>query len=103
MSIRIPVGCNSTTLLLSISSACGRRSSKASRTGLINVAVWESVAHFKQAFMHPSFQAHLKDYPPSTVASPHLFAKVSGPQYLCRRMNALPPSALQRTGNGGLL
>jgi quinol monooxygenase YgiN len=45
----------------------------------INVAVWESVAHFKQAFMHPSFQAHLKDYPPSTVASPHLFAKVAIP------------------------
>jgi hypothetical protein len=46
---------------------------------LINVAVWESVAHFKQAFMHPSFQAHLKDYPPSTAASPHLFAKVAVP------------------------
>jgi quinol monooxygenase YgiN len=45
----------------------------------INVAVWESVAHFKQAFMHPSFQAHLKDYPSSTVASPHLFAKVAIP------------------------
>jgi hypothetical protein len=31
------------------------------------------------------------------------FRESSGPQYLCRRMTALPVSALQRTGNGGLL
>jgi heme-degrading monooxygenase HmoA len=45
----------------------------------MNIAVWESVAHFKQAFMHPTFQAHLNDYPPSTEASPHLFSKVAVP------------------------
>jgi heme-degrading monooxygenase HmoA len=48
----------------------------------VNVAVWESVAHFKRAFTHPQFQASLKDYPPSTVASPHLFSKVTVPN-LC--------------------
>ena len=31
------------------------------------------------------------------------FRESSNPQYLCRRMNALPARALQRTGNGGLL
>jgi heme-degrading monooxygenase HmoA len=45
----------------------------------INIAVWESVAHFKRAFMQPTFQAHLQRYPPSTVASPHLFSKVAVP------------------------
>jgi heme-degrading monooxygenase HmoA len=45
----------------------------------INVAVWESVAHFRRAFMQPTFQAHLQQYPSSTVASPHLFSKVAVP------------------------
>jgi heme-degrading monooxygenase HmoA len=45
----------------------------------INIAVWESVAHFKRAFMQPTFQEHLQHYPPSTVASPHLFTKVAVP------------------------
>ncbi|MCX5874661.1 MAG: antibiotic biosynthesis monooxygenase [Deltaproteobacteria bacterium] len=45
----------------------------------INYAVWESVRHFREAFRHPVFQAHLNDYPPSTVASPHLFTKVAVP------------------------
>jgi len=45
----------------------------------LNYAVWESVADFKRAFFHPEFRAGLKDYPPSTVASPHLFAKVAVP------------------------
>jgi heme-degrading monooxygenase HmoA len=45
----------------------------------VNVAVWESVAHFKRAFLHPTFQAALKDYPLSAVASPHLFSKVTVP------------------------
>ena len=43
----------------------------------VNVAVWESVAHFKRAFSHPEFQASMAAYPPSTVASPHLFSKVA--------------------------
>jgi heme-degrading monooxygenase HmoA len=45
----------------------------------INIAVWESVAHFKQAFSQPAFQAPLQHYPASTVASPHLFSKVAVP------------------------
>jgi heme-degrading monooxygenase HmoA len=45
----------------------------------INFAVWESVADFKRAINHPEFQSHLKNYPPSAVASPHLFTKVAVP------------------------
>jgi len=45
----------------------------------VNVAVWESIAHFKRAFTHPEFQASLKAYPPSAVGSPHLFSKVAVP------------------------
>ena len=45
----------------------------------INYAVWESCARFKQAFTHPEFRAHLAHYPPSTVASPHLFQKLAIP------------------------
>ncbi len=45
----------------------------------INYAVWESVAHFRQAFRQPTFQAQLAAYPPSTIASPHLFTKVAVP------------------------
>lgn len=43
----------------------------------INYAVWESVADFKRAFNQPEFQSHLENYPPSAVASPHLFTKVA--------------------------
>ena len=45
----------------------------------VNVAVWESVAHFRSAFTSPEFQATLSAYPPSAVASPHLFSKVTVP------------------------
>jgi heme-degrading monooxygenase HmoA len=45
----------------------------------VNCAVWESVAHFRQAFSQPEFQARLSAYPPSTVASPHLFTKTAVP------------------------
>ena len=45
----------------------------------LNYAVWESSEHFKRAFSNPEFRAKLKDYPPSTVASPHLFEKLSVP------------------------
>jgi heme-degrading monooxygenase HmoA len=44
-----------------------------------NHAVWESVEHFKRAFLHPEFQEAMKAYPPSAVASPHLFQKVAVP------------------------
>src|ERR687898_956816 len=46
----------------------------------INYAVWESTEHFKRAVnkvMDP--QDRMSAYPPSTVASPHLFKKVAIP------------------------
>jgi heme-degrading monooxygenase HmoA len=46
-------------------------------TVFVNCAVWESAGHFKRAFANPEFQSTLKDYPPSAVASPHLFRKVA--------------------------
>lgn len=44
-----------------------------------NLAVWESVPAFRDAFADPQFQATLARYPDSTVASPHLFQKVAVP------------------------
>jgi heme-degrading monooxygenase HmoA len=43
----------------------------------LNYAVWESTAHFRQAFGNPEFQSKLAEYPPSAVASPHLFRKIA--------------------------
>jgi quinol monooxygenase YgiN len=46
----------------------------------VNYAVWESAAHFKRAVtkvMDP--HDRMSAYPPSTVASPHLFKKVAVP------------------------
>jgi heme-degrading monooxygenase HmoA len=45
----------------------------------LNYAIWESTDHFKRAFTHPEFQAHIGHYPASTVASPHLFQKLAVP------------------------
>jgi heme-degrading monooxygenase HmoA len=45
----------------------------------LNYAVWESVAHFREAFNNPAFRAGLNNYPPSTVVSPHLYQKVGVP------------------------
>ncbi len=45
----------------------------------LNYAVWQSVAHFRQAFANPAFRAQLGAYPESTTASPHLFRKVEVP------------------------
>ena len=45
----------------------------------INFAVWESVEHFRRAFSQPEFRESMKAYPPSTIASPHLFQKVAVP------------------------
>jgi heme-degrading monooxygenase HmoA len=47
----------------------------------VNYAVWESVEHFRRAFSNPEFQEHLKAYPPSAVASPHLFQKLAVPGF----------------------
>jgi heme-degrading monooxygenase HmoA len=44
-----------------------------------NLAVWESVQAFRNAFGDPQFQATFARYPDSTVASPHLFQKVAVP------------------------
>jgi heme-degrading monooxygenase HmoA len=45
----------------------------------LNYAVRESTAAFRAAFAHPEFRAKLSAYPPSAVASPHLFQKVAAP------------------------
>jgi heme-degrading monooxygenase HmoA len=63
----------------------------------MNIAVWESVAHFKQAFMHPTFQAHLLPTEHSSVAAPFLESR--SPKYLCRRMNVLPDQTAQKAGH----
>lgn len=45
----------------------------------INIAVWQSVAEFRQAFSQPEFRRSLDSYPPSTAAAPHLFQKIAVP------------------------
>jgi heme-degrading monooxygenase HmoA len=54
----------------------------AGSTVFMNYAVWESVAHFRAAFTHPEFKKALEHYPPSAVASPHLFTRLTVPN-LC--------------------
>jgi len=49
----------------------------AGSTVFMNYAVWESVAHFRAAFQHPDFKNAMEHYPPSTVASPHLFTRLA--------------------------
>ncbi|MGH7986351.1 MAG: antibiotic biosynthesis monooxygenase family protein [Candidatus Binataceae bacterium] len=51
----------------------------AGSTVFLNYAVWESAGHFARAFANPEFQSRLRQYPASTVASPHLFRKLSIP------------------------
>jgi heme-degrading monooxygenase HmoA len=46
----------------------------------VNIAVWESAAHFKRAYENPEFLSHLDRYPADSVASPHLFRKVAVPE-----------------------
>jgi heme-degrading monooxygenase HmoA len=48
-------------------------------SAFMNYAVWETMADFKRAFFSPEFQAALKDYPPSTMTSPHVFSKLAIP------------------------
>jgi heme-degrading monooxygenase HmoA len=43
----------------------------------LNYAVWQSTEDFKRAFANPEFQSKMKDYPSSTVGSPHLFRKIA--------------------------
>jgi hypothetical protein len=49
----------------------------AGSTVFMNCAVRESVAHFRAAFTHPEFTQALGQYPPSAVASPHLFTRLN--------------------------
>jgi len=51
----------------------------AGSTTFMNYAVWESVGHFRDAFNNPEFQKALEHYPPSAVASPHLFTRLAVP------------------------
>lgn len=43
----------------------------------INYVVWESFAHFKQAFDKPEFRTNMANVLPNTVMSPHLFKKIA--------------------------
>ena len=43
----------------------------------INYAIWENIESFHNAFTNPEFQNRIANYPESTVASPHLFQKLS--------------------------
>ena len=43
----------------------------------LNYAIWQDVESFRNAFNHPVFQSRIADYPPSAVARPHLFKKLT--------------------------
>jgi quinol monooxygenase YgiN len=45
----------------------------------VNYAVWESSDQLKKALDNIDLAALLKEYPPTTVVSPHLFKKVAVP------------------------
>jgi heme-degrading monooxygenase HmoA len=51
----------------------------AGSTAFLNEAVWQDAAHFRAAFGQKAFRDALANYPASTVATPHLFRKVSVP------------------------
>jgi heme-degrading monooxygenase HmoA len=48
-------------------------------TTFVNYVIWESAAHFKQAFNRPEFRSNMANVLPNTVMSPHLFKKVAVP------------------------
>ena len=45
----------------------------------VNYAVWESTELFKKALNNPQSKSLRENYPPSAIASPHLFEKVAVP------------------------
>ena len=49
----------------------------AGSTTFVNYVIWESAAHFKQAFDRPEFRSNMAKVLPNTVMSPHLFKKVA--------------------------
>lgn len=51
----------------------------AGSTTFVNYVVWESAAHFKQAFNRPEFRSNMASVLPNTVMSPHIFKKVAVP------------------------
>jgi hypothetical protein len=71
----------------------------------INYAVWESTEHYKRAYSNPEFQSSIKEYPESTVASPHLFKKVAVPgiSNKCYSSSIYMPADCQNTVVDGLL
>lgn len=44
---------------------------------LVNVAIWESAAALREGFENKVFQAALMQYPPGTVAYPHVLQRVA--------------------------
>lgn len=44
-----------------------------------NYVVWESTETLHEAFSRPEFVAKVSAYPPSVVATPHLFQKIAVP------------------------
>jgi heme-degrading monooxygenase HmoA len=67
----------------------------AGSTVLCNLAVWESMAAFREAFGAPPFQASFAGYPDSTVALPHLFQKVAVPGICVDRWRSAVPGREQ--------
>lgn len=49
----------------------------ANSSTFVNYAIWQDVESFRNAFTNPEFQRRIADYPPSAVAMPHLFKKLS--------------------------
>jgi heme-degrading monooxygenase HmoA len=45
----------------------------------INYVIWESAAHFKQAFDRQEFKSNMKSVLNNSTMSPHLFKKVAIP------------------------
>jgi quinol monooxygenase YgiN len=48
-------------------------------TAFVNYVIWESSAHFKQAFNRPEFRSNIANVLPNTTMAPHLFKKVAVP------------------------
>lgn len=51
----------------------------AGSTTFVNIAVWEPAEALGAAFFSPDFQAHVAQYPDSTISKPHVFEKVAVP------------------------
>ena len=65
-----------------LSVSCVARRGHVRRREFLNYAVWKAGAHFRAAFLHPDFHNAPAAYPPSAMASPHVFGIVAAPS-LC--------------------